>query len=175
MKNIIRSLLLFSAGLAVNSHADSGAFIFGALGQTSFKVIGQSASDTSYALGGGYSFNKNFALEARYDDFGAFSEDGYSFSSNAYGISLRASLPVSDAVSLYGKVGLSFWEINDFKPYQSYSSTASESDNELHYGLGGEFAVSQTLKLGAEYNMLNLSGFDDLDINTLAIFARWNF
>lgn len=174
--------------LAAHSHADSesGATLFGSLGQASYKNSGGSESDTSFAIGGGYRFNQNFALEARYDDFGKISDSATdsgltasaSVAASAMALSVKAGVPLSDMFSLYAKLGLSFWDVDTkFSASgfgESQSGSISMSGNDFHFGLGGEFNIADNILIGLEYSMLNIDDIDT-DVNNLSLTASFNF
>ncbi|MBS1207767.1 MAG: hypothetical protein H6R19_165 [Proteobacteria bacterium] len=72
-------------------------------------------SKGTYILFGGYAFNKNFALEASYIDFGKYKASGHdasgtsisdSLDAKAFSIGAVGSYPLGDSFSLDGKLGV---------------------------------------------------------------------
>lgn len=182
MKKTLLSFAISASLFAANAYAEPSAYVFGALGQSSYKSGGESESDTSFGLGGGYSFNENFSIEARYDDFGELEASEYDggsaisakLSASAMSVGVVASVPFSETFSAYGKLGLSFWDVDGSISSSYFSGSSSESGNDFNFGLGAQFSATENVKIGAEYNMLNIGDLD-LDINTFSVFAKFHF
>jgi OOP family OmpA-OmpF porin len=142
MKKIAIVALLSAFVAAPAFAADTGPYIGASVGRASSDLTG-SKSPVGFALQGGYQFNKNFAVEAQYADFGQFapigSLKGTSLSASAVGI-----LPFNAEWSGYGRLG-----------YASVDSKVSGSGlaggdgtykkSGLTYGIGGQFNATQAL------------------------------
>ena len=172
---------------------DAGFGIFGAVGQASHDYYDIDESDTSLAFGGEYRFNTNFAIEARYDDFGTatynatdeYSTSQVEYSSSAFSGGVKGMLPLSEQFSLFAKVGLSSWDIDGKVSATSnvlnYSGSSSESvsGTDFYYGFGGQFLINESLAIGLDYIMLtadiDLEDAGNYDINNLSLSLAYHF
>jgi len=110
---------------------------------------GGDANPTTVGALLGMSINKNFAIEARLGT--GLSDDSISGVDikvdNFAGIYAKGILPVSNAASVYGLLGYTQGKIKAEFAGQS----ASDSDSDVSYGIGAEFAVSGTTSVGVEW------------------------
>lgn len=170
--------------LSPNAVGQSDFYIFGAFGSTNSDVVlgGQSRiddDDGSYALGAGYSFTRNFSLEAAYQDFGSHNAEtdcppGFaclvipvSTRADLTGISLSmiGSMPITDRLDVYGKVGFVSWDVD----FDGISSAFDDSGEDLLYGAGLRGSINDQWQVFAEYRRV------DLDIGTAAIGLSYRF
>lgn len=130
---------------------------------------------TGWQLGGGYAFNKYFALQANYHDLGKdhfatdcppplvcitqnidrVDVDGYSFSA-------IGSWPVTTMIDVYGRIGVLWWD-TDFAEFP-----ADESGEDLIFGIGAGFALSPKWRLSLQYDASNF----DVDSVGIALSYR---
>lgn len=131
-----------------------------------------SGADSS--LGGklfmGYNFNKYLALEGFYTNFGEFkvnvsATDGVdtlntvdSWKASGFGVSGLGILPINNSISLFGKFGLIYWNmqyqwtLNDMvPPPDSISLSDSASGLSPLFGVGAKFDFSEWFGIRAEY------------------------
>lgn len=149
MNKSILSILVASA-LTVTSSAvfaaDEGFYLGGGLGQsrTTNSTTNVSTTGTSFKLIGGYSLNKNFAVEAEYVDLGTFaSVTGADVKGTALGVSAVGTLPLGDTFSLYGKVGVaSVSTTTTAQPGWILLVSGNQSKTGVSAGFGGEFNVA---------------------------------
>jgi opacity protein-like surface antigen len=164
MKKVLSSIVCLSAMSAPAAFAEPQFGVFGGLGQSKFTAADPGGSlsktDTGFSLGGLYKFNDNFALEGRYDDFGAFenkavdSTDFIKVAASALSLGVRAGVPVSDLVNIYARLGASQWDLDADRKDAGEVSSASDSGTELYYGFGVEFSLSPRWSITAEYSGL---------------------
>lgn len=136
-------------------------------------------SDTFFSVGGGYNFNRMFALEAGYTDLGeakisvpswnytaTLSADGFYF-----GPRLTAAL--SNQIDGYARIGMLVWdaEFND-----SDGFTGSDDGTDVYFGLGAALRISDQLSLGADWTryMLESDG-EDIDVDTFGGKLKFSF
>lgn len=128
--------------------ADHNANITGATGvnSTGYKASGK--------IFGGYNFDKNVAVEAGYTDF-AKSDYSYNIGTtankaksdgHAFYVAGKYSVPMSDTVNVYGKLGLT-----QVKNNVSGNINISDSNTRAYAGLGAEFALNKTTSINVEY------------------------
>ncbi len=140
MKKAIAVALLSIA--TAPAFADSGFYIGGTLGRASTKSFGTTLTSSSASVYGGivgYQLNQNFGIEAQYTGAGKFSTATMSGKSDVLALDAVGSMPVSDSLSLYGKIGVgnSKTKVSDTTAtYQNASRTAAT------YGLGVQYAAT---------------------------------
>ncbi|HEX7810660.1 MAG TPA: outer membrane beta-barrel protein [Burkholderiales bacterium] len=182
---LVAAVFLVTAGLTAGqvSAADSGGYFGVAAGQSmvdldegeinaSLASIGLGANttvddtDTGFKIFGGYQFNNNLAIEGAYSRFGKFASNstitsggsgtangewsGYSLDVAALGM-----LPLGEKFTLFGRAGLSVWNLDfDFTasgPGGTATLSESESGVSPLLGLGASFNFTPTIALRAEY------------------------
>ena len=125
--------------------------------------------DTGGKVFGGYQFNPNLAVEGGYFDLGRHGYSGttsggaYSGNTRSHGLNLDlvGTLPVTDRLSVLGRVGAIYVKTRDssssaFAP----PSTANRSSNDtsMKYGVGLQYAITDALSLRGElerYHRIN--------------------
>ena len=173
-------LVLFSE----NAVAQSGFYIFGAFGNTNSDVAlgGLNRVDddnNSYALGAGYAFTPNVSLEGAYQEFGSHNGETdcppgvtclvvpLSAQADLTGISLSlvGSIPLTDKLDVYGKIGFVSWDIE----FKGISSAFDTSGEDLQYGAGLRWSIDDHWKAFAEYGKV------ELDFDTASIGVSYHF
>jgi OOP family OmpA-OmpF porin len=152
------------------SHFNNDAYNNRAVG-SGFTVNSSSVDnkDTGGKVFGGYQLNPNFAVEGGYFDLGRHSYSGttsggaYSGNTRSHGLNLDlvGTLPVTDRLSVLGRVGAIYAKTRDssssaFAP----PSTANRSSNDtsMKYGVGLQYAITDALSLRGElerYHRIN--------------------
>ena len=217
MKHFVRLVLAMVVAVGLVSAAgqvaaaDSGGYIGFSFGQSKAKIDGNGldsalasqgiASSTSvdetdigFKLYGGYQFNKNFALEAGYTDFGELTShtvvtspgsatgDGkwkaYSIDISAVGI-----LPINEKFSLFGRAGVSFWNLDfDFTangPGGTFGDSESENGVGPLLAIGASFDLARQFTLRAEYERHfdigkdDTTGKSDVDLVSIGLVYRF--
>jgi opacity protein-like surface antigen len=173
--------VLILAMLSNTAIAKSNFYVFGTFGNTnsdiSFNAQNRIDGDTdSYALGAGYTVNRNFSIEAAYQRFG--SQDattdcppGFACAGlviplftkadlTAYSLSVIGSIPVTDRIDVYGEVGIASWDVD----FNGISSAFDTSGEDLLYGAGVRWSIDDHWKVSGEYGKVDL-GFDTAGIS----------
>lgn len=176
--------LALTVGAAAQADVQPGFYAGAAFGSTTidddgFDAIGFDDSDTGFKVFGGYDFNPYFAIEASYFDFGEGSgtfDDvilgSFDFDVGVSGFDASAvgTLPVSDSLSVFGKVGVASYDIDAHVTVPGFGS-GSESESDMTYGAGvaldfGQFGVR------LEYEAINV---DDGEASMLSIGGFYRF
>ncbi|NVC92842.1 OmpA family protein [Vibrio natriegens] len=151
---------VISASLLMASAAQAEVYVGGKMGKSWLEdacVAGQSCDKDDSTLGAfvGYEFNDYIAVEAGFDNVGDF--DNTSFGGHVEAITLapKFSLPITEDIALYGKVGGAY-VMFDGKDDYSYLGAA-----------GLEFNLSQNVTARAEYQTIT-------DINNDVVRATGN-
>jgi opacity protein-like surface antigen len=181
MKN--RLFLGLLAFLTVPACAE-GLYVFGDIGEGHiFADIGPAevyATDTSFSAGVGYTVNNIYAFEAAYREIGTFtlfknqniktSADG-----SAIQVSVLAKHPISDIVSVYGRLGVARLTydltVKDFN-FPEDSETDTQAKNKMFVGVGASYKLNEQVDLRIEYN--RNAKFDDVISSSLTLgVAYW--
>ncbi|SFU45804.1 OmpA-OmpF porin, OOP family [Pseudoduganella namucuonensis] len=134
---------------------------------------------------GGYQFDKTFALEGGYTDFG---KSGYNYSvgtanghidskSHSFYVAGKASMPVNDQFSLNGKLGLAYNKntVNGSGLASSYA-VGDKDRTGLYASVGAEYAINQKVSLSLDYEHY---GKNDIEQGrkkgAFSLGARYNF
>jgi len=164
--------------------AESGVYVFGAIGNTnSDGALGGlnrvDDDNSSYALGAGYAITRNFSLEGAYQDFGSHNGQTdcppgitclvipLSAQADLTGISLSliGSIPLTDRLDVYGKIGFTSWEVD----FEDISSAFDASGEDLLYGIGLRWSIDDHWKVLAGYERV------ELDFDTVGIGVSYHF
>jgi hypothetical protein len=146
--------------------ADQGLYVGGALSQVEFKPDGgPTFNPTAIAAVLGKEFSPNIAGEVR---LGAgISSDSNVEVAHYLGVYGKGILPLSNAVSLYGLLGVTSSKLN------FSGGGGSVSDSGLSYGLGADFGIGKGTTLGVEWaSLMRPSGYD---LNALSVLAKFRF
>ena len=147
-------------------------YIGGSAGNTDVEVAGWD-DDFSIKGFGGYNINNNIAVEAAFIDFGSFDlkgSPGISIDVAGVETSVVGKLSIG-RFSLFGKVGVLFWDSEEF---------------DTIFFRGSKSGVDPAVGLGFEYNLKNSrwniraewQKFQDVansDLELISVGARFNF
>lgn len=181
------AILLAATMAATAAHsADSGFFAELGVGMTKSdtgidNVSGVSIDDNDvfFSVGGGYSFNKMFALEAGYTDLGevevsapalaytaTISADGFYFGP-------RLTFELAPNVEVYGRLGMFAWDV---EAKDSLGTSIKEDGTDIYFGIGAAYKISDQVSLGAEWTRFTAeSDGDDADMDTFGAKLKFNF
>ena len=160
------AIVLLSAFAAIAFAADSGFYAGVTLGRSSTATILPDAvmttsSDTVAGVLAGYQITKNWAAEMFYTGAGkwaAFSTRSAaniaSGKADAWGVNLVGTQPLSDAFSLYGKLGYASTKTSATTNVGVVGGAAdlSVTRSAATYGLGGVYNVSPAVGSTDNYN-----------------------
>ena len=145
-KSVLLASLLALAGLSsVASAADNNWVIRGDLGSGRIAVSGLGHDDaTGGAVGVGYYFNPNFALEGQYTNFG----DHHSVSVDAWGLGIVAKTNFNNqnqtGFFIDGRIGVD-------RLKASIGSGGSVSDTKGYFGVGAGYDFNPTYGMSVNY------------------------
>lgn len=175
---------LISFAAEAQKAPESGFYVGGALGKSSFKdgcrLTGSCEdTDTAIKLFGGYQINRNFAGEFGYVDLGrARSTAGGAtdeFKAKAFELSGLGSVPVVERFSVFGRFGLYFADAEENTNFQGDST---HSNNDLTYGVGVRYDITRNLGVRGEWQRYsNVGGGNVLktDVDLLGLSVLWMF
>jgi OOP family OmpA-OmpF porin len=121
-------------------------------------------SSAAFSLFGGYHLNEVLALDLSYNDLGKAENGGVKTEASAFSLGVLGKLPLKNDLTLFGKVGLSSWDL-DITP------GPSDSDIDVSYGLGADYDISGTtaVRFGVDFYSLNGANNIDEDISVFSI------
>jgi OmpA-OmpF porin, OOP family len=192
MKALIAVLgFTVAAGFALPAGAQMGmsnVYVGATIGQSKAKdacndLAGTGIScddtDTAWKIFGGYQLNRNFAAELGYINLGKATASALGLTedikSTAWDLSLIGSYPLMDRLSIFGRLGVYFADVKD---ESNFGFSASHSNNDLTYGFGVRYDVTQHFGLRGEWQRYSKVGGGDIgksDVDVLGITALWNF
>lgn len=112
----------------------------------------------------GGQFHQAFAIEAGYIDFGKFGGNVASADIDGFSLALKAGIPLGHWVTLYGQGGQLWWDAD----LQALGLSADTDGEELFYGVGASFALSEGWDMRIEYTRFNV----EFERNEIGIFAE---
>lgn len=172
------------AGSAAHA-ADQGLFAEVGAGLStidvpSFNVPGVSVDDEDvfFSIGGGYNFNKMFAVEAGYTDLGEVSisnifGDYATISADGWYFGPRLTVELSPQIEGYARIGMLAWE-STLTSNVGFSGTDDGTD--VYFGIGAAFKISNQLSLGADWTRYTMeSDGEDVDVDTFGGKLKFSF
>lgn len=167
-----------------------GVYLLGDVGQSKVEAdVGNdftlNKTDTTYSIGAGFDINKFAAIEVAYRDLGSVRDSGtstdnagtFNWSQKNSVTALQASvvgkLPVSDVVSVYGRLGVGKIDIDTKTIIDGESESDSETRNRALFGIGASFDITPEFAVRAEYNQF--AKIDDTKLSALTVGATYHF
>lgn len=173
MKKNILVLALLSA-IATPALADNTGTFYGAfdVGQSKIKgacnglLAGWSCKDTASAIriAAGYQITPVWGIEASYSEYGAAKFSGPLLTAtinsetklNGFAIHAIGTLPVNDAFSLFGKLGIASTSAKasgtSSNPAVVSIVSAETSNTNASFGIGAQYAITNKVALRAQYD-----------------------
>jgi OmpA-OmpF porin, OOP family len=173
---VLAGLAVFNIGTASAGEWFVGAGVGGASLDGIEDVLvgtGFDDSDTGFKISGGYRLLDFLAVEVVYTDFGTFvgSASGgtpqttlrdnwqaTALSANAVGI-----LNLGEYFSLFAKVGLSAWQVDDEVTFGTANFSTDADGADVNFGVGAGFNIGKHFTVQAEYE--RFTGFGDENTN----------
>jgi opacity protein-like surface antigen len=134
-------LALASSAFAASAQSASSGFYAG--GEINRGTLTDFGSKVGVGANVGYAFNQNVAVELSAANVGTYSVNGVDLSTQALTGSVVASLPVSNDISLFGRLG--------YGKVTVAVDGAKGSVNSAAYGLGASYKLNNNMSLRAEY------------------------
>lgn len=174
------AILLATLSLGAGA-ADQGFYAYASAGwtETSRKAEADSAianlvatftssadeKDHGYKLQAGYRFNRHFALEGGYANFGKYTYDAssplpatrhLSLKTDAWTLAAVGSLPVAENFALFGKLGAAAYHLKfrcDGTGVACVNPDRRENDSGVFYGIGADWNFGRQWFARAEYEV----------------------
>jgi OmpA-OmpF porin, OOP family len=164
----------FVAALAMAGPAAAQLYIGATIGQAEYKegCLGTGEcddADTAWRILGGFQFNKFFAVELGYYDFGEASSGTAKLEAEAFELVAVGSFHFTDRFSVYGKLG-------------GYQGTlkgggVDEDSTDLTYGIGVRWDFTKRLGVRGEWQRYESlgGGSVETDLDVLSIGLIFQF
>jgi OOP family OmpA-OmpF porin len=181
--------LALTAAMAAHADVQPGFYAGAGVGTTKLSDNGfddagvdVDDTDTGFKIFGGYSFNRNLAIEVSYFDLGevsgGFSDPFIGNVSFDVGVSgLNASvvgrLPVSETFSLFGKLGIASYDLDAHATIAGVGSASdSQSESDMTYGVGAALSFGGPWEVRVEFEAIDV---DDGTANMLSVGGVYRF
>ena len=156
--------------LATPALADDGGVYLGAgVGSMGVDIGGFSGDDVGYKVFGGWMLNPYVGAELEYLDGGTAEDRGVEVDVSGFNASLRAAFPVSEQFSVFGKVGMLFWDAD----VSSSGINGSDDGEDFSWGVGLGFDFSEMLGVTLEYQGFEVEDTDTVDLVSASLV--WKF
>ena len=199
MVALIAGCLLSAASIAAHAQPagpqlkmDSGFYIGAGVGRSEareFCSIGGAcdAKDMSWNLFAGYQFNRYFAVEGGYVDFGEATTSGFvgglptTVTAKTTAVELLAVglLPITDNFAAYAKLGFFRYD-SDGEATGGIVATSNGKGTELTFGLGAQYGFGRNFAARVEWQRYldvgsRILGLERADIGVVRLGARYRF
>ena len=167
---LIASLAVLLSTTALQSHADDSWYVGTAISQTAVDESGIDDDDTGGKIYGGYRFNEYFSIEGSYYDFGDNGEDNNELGIDGVGLAAVGSIPLSDKVLIFGKIGIHAWDADISGPIEGQFN--DDSDEDVFYGVGLAYELNAHWNIRGELERYEV---DDFDLDVASVGLTYNF
>ena len=170
MKKLIVALIAGAAAMSAaqaQNFSDTQPHAYVGVGASTAKNI----QSDDYKLGGkiygGYQVNQTWAAEAGYTDLG----DHGATKGNGYYVAAKATMPINEQFSAYGKVGVQHSE----RKYNSPVLNLKDTDTGAYGALGVQYKLNQQVALTAEYERYGKEKDIGAKANVWTVGANYSF
>lgn len=179
--SLLAVALLAILAAPVAASAQSGFFVDGAIGQVRIDEDDLDDNDTSFRLGGGWSVNRYFGVEAGWTDLGKFEEDvaigGATASVETDGFygGVRGKYPFYQGDSgfyLGGRAGFLRWDASGRARVGTVTVRLDESGTDPYFGVGAGYDFSRNFGVGLGYDRYDI---EDSKLDVWSVNATWHF
>ena len=138
-------------------------------------------SDTGIKLFGGFAFNRNIAVEMAFVDLGELAYNGIccggtpvtngTVETSGFNFAFVGSIPLNPSFSLFGKLGMFFWEAqaSDLSPTGPFAQTIDDVD--ISYGFGASFQFNRNLGMQVEWEQYEAA--DSISLLSVGVVYRF--
>jgi len=170
----------FALGVGAAAHAEStpGFYAGTGAGMYYINIDGLDYDENAMSVRGfgGFRVNDYLSLEAGYSHFFESSGDvagiDVKMDGSAWDASVRPTLPIGDRFEAFGILGWSKYSFDVKVSANGLSASDSDSDDNMMYGLGGAYSLTDRWTVRGEWVAVDVS---DADFGTVAVSATYNF
>ena len=187
--NVLAALLL---AIGSSSAVAESSKFYGAIdvGQTKAKgacdglSAGWSCKDSATAMriAGGYQITPTLGVEASYGDYGTLKASGPVLTAtvnteakmSGFAVHATGTLPINEAFSLFGKLGIARTTIKGSGTSSSPSVVVvgnEVSSTKASFGIGAQYAITQKVALRAQYDDFGAVGDSTVGTNKITLLS----
>ena len=164
----VASALLLSATPAMA--ADGTGFYVGAgFGSMGVDVGDFSGDDTSFKILGGWDFNQFIGGELEYIDGGSAEDFGVNIDVTGFNASLKGAYPFTEQFSVFGKIGMIFWDAD----LDGGEFSDSESGEDFSWGVGAGYDFTDNFGGRIEYQGFEIEDTDTVDLISASVVYKF--
>jgi OOP family OmpA-OmpF porin len=145
VKKFVFAILLSSFVALPAIASETGLYVGAKLGTVNYGYGNISNNgQAGFGLLGGYTINRNFAVEVEYDNLGGFESYDGNIKGSSFGFSGVGILPLNQQFSLFGKLGIVSTTLKDTaKP--GWIGDYTYNNTGMTIGFGGQYNASKAL------------------------------
>ena len=174
MKKLIVALIAGAAAMSAaqaQNFSDNQPHAYVGVAAATAKNIQTDDYRTGGKIYGGYQINPTWAAEAGYTDYGNKDVANGTTKGNGTYIAAKATMPINDQFSAYGKVGVEHSE----RKFNSAALNIKDTDTGAYGALGVEYKLNQQVALTAEYERYGKEKDIGAKANVWTVGAHYNF
>lgn len=174
MKKLIVALIAGAAAMTAaqaQNFTDTQPHAYVGVGVSTAKNIQLDDQKLGGKIYGGYEFNRTWAAEAGYTDFGDHDTANAKTKGNGTYLAAKATMPINEQFSAYGKVGVQRSE----RKYESAALNLKDTDTGAYGALGVQYKLNQQVALTAEYERFGKEKDIGAKANVWTVGAHYNF
>jgi len=179
MKSRALVIGLLATGLCGVAHAQEQGFYAGSgAGIYYVDIDGLNFDEQAPTLRlfGGYQLNQYVSFEGGFTNLFEASGDvlgvDVDMDGTAWDVSVRPSMPLGDNLTAYAILGWTEYDLEFSASAGGTSASASGSDGDIHYGLGGAFNINDSWNVRGEWTTVDV---DEVDFGMFSLSAVYNF
>lgn len=168
----VLAVLVGAAAFGAQASEQPGFYAGAGVGQSFVDETGYDDEDTAFSAFGGYQFNRHFAIEAGYADFGKIEPEallGSDLEGSSAFLTAVASVPFTDNFSGYAKAGVHRWDVDSELPVLG---SREDTGTDPTYGLGLQYRFTDNVALRGEYSRFEV---EDTDVDLAQLQVRFDF
>jgi len=156
-----------------------GSYVKLGVGQSEYKNSRASENETAASLAYGFSIDKNFAVELGYINFGKYKESSAVFTNSlqrqALYIAGVGSLPLTDAFSIFAKLGIAANRYEYKFSEAGFSETEKVTKTKSMAGLGLAYNFTKEVAGTLEYQYFGKMGEGGVKASAITAGIKYNF
>lgn len=166
------AIALGATAFGVQAAEDNGFYLGAGAGQAYVDDGIFDDEDTAYSGFVGYQFNRHFALEGGYADFGEIEPDvlGSKLEASSTYLTAVGIVPFTDRFSGYAKAGIGRWDLDTELP--GLIGNNDDNGTDPTYGVGLQYRFNDLVALRGEYSRFEI---EDSEVDLAQVQVRFDF
>ena len=168
-KNFFVAFLGAALVMPLAVHAE-GSYFKAGIGPSEYKAEGTTENETALSAAYGFAVDKNFDVELGYAHLGKFKDADGSLEAQSFYIAGVGNLPLTDAFSAFGKVGVA---VNHFTTKTTGLGGNTETKARALLGLGLAYNFTKEIAGTLEYQYFGK--VEQVKISALTVGVKYGF